>query len=410
MIKQRFLSITLIVCLLFLTISSTANPVIAAHNVAMPSSANLLSCGTNTVSLVSPADKANLPALYTDFSFLPISGITTYVLAVSTQPDFPDLDPNKSERGYEFTIPSLLGGTFTLTSSITQNFLPDTTYYWRVAPKCQGSIGNYSTVFQFKTPKDGILLEAPTLDQPTNEMKAATNGVTFTWEKITGATSYQIRFYRNESDATADKPELAEADGYVHSIHSEYAYVPELPFNSTFYWRVAAVNNYAVGDLSAPRKLTIPVKNGTAQITQDGGFVSSDGGAVTVFVDPNTVLSPTTFTLSLNPHPSTNPPFRFGNRAFSVTATRNSDGSPITQFGPAHRLHFRMTFTDEDLLAAEISKANDLELLYYDGSSWQPSFMCFIYVDEHHLDCDIDHLTEFAIGAPLRIFLPAVFR
>ena len=409
MIKQRVQPIPLIVCLFFLVFASTANPVFATRVAAPASPDNPAGCGINTVSLVSPADNALLPALYTAFSFESISGINTYVLNVSTQPDFPDLDPNKSERGYEFTIP-YSGGTFTFTNTITSNFLPDTTYYWRVAPKCQGSVGSYSTVFKFKTPKDGTLLAPPTLDQPANNVKAATNGVTFTWQAVTGAASYQIRFYRYESDANADTSALSKADGAVYNIKHEYIYVSDLPFNTILYWRVAAVNSYAVGALSAVRKLTIPVQAGTAKITSDGGLITSDGGAISVFVRPGAVLSPTTFHLNLNPHPSTNPTFRFANRAFSLTATRDSDGSPITQFGPAHRLHFIFTYTDEDLQALKLPGGVDLELFYYDGSSWQPSSMCFIDTNDHRIDCDVDHLTEFALGAAERVFIPFLMR
>lgn len=408
--KQRIHPIPLIVSLFFLVFAATANPVFATRVAAPASSDNPLGCGINTVSLVSPANNAVLPALYTAFSFESISGITTYVLNVSTQPNFPDPDPAKSERGYEFTIPSSSGGTYTLDNSLPQNFLPDTTYYWRVAPKCQGMVGVYSIVFQFKTPKDGTLLPPPTPDQPANNVKAATNGVTFTWQVVSGAASYQIRFYRYEADANADTSALHKADGTVISIKNEYIYVSDLPFDTILYWRVAAVNNYAVGALSATRKLTIPVKAGTAKITSDGGMITSDGGAITVFVDPGTVLSPTTFHVNLNPHPSTNPPFRFANRAFSVTAIRDSDGSPITQFAPPNELHFRFTYTDEDLMALKLPGGVELELFYYNGSSWQPTSICFIDTALHQIDCEVDHLTEFALGAAERVFIPFLLR
>ncbi len=168
---------------------------------------------------------------------------------------------------------------------------------------------------------------------------------------------------------------------------------------------MAAVNNFGIGDFSEVHSFTTPPEYNTAHFSSAGGSFESVGGAVKVYVSEDAVSSPTTFTVDLNPLPSTNPPFKFGNRAFTVTATRDSDGQPITQF-PNSEIILTISYTDEDLAASRVPDSGySLDLYYYSGGSWQ-MINCQPNPSQHEVYCRLNHLTEFALGAATRVYIP----
>ncbi len=195
--------------LTLIAIIVTIQPV---HPAAAISSADISqpqACGAATADLISPAHGITLTRLNPTFTFQPVSGISEYRLDVSTKPDFSPFEPTKSERGYQFSISGSTADTFTYTSASAQNFLPDTLYYWRVAPVCSGVNGPYSDVFSFQTPESVTLPDAPVSLMPVDGFTTATSGVTFTWGWVNGANTYLLRLYQYESDALADTQYLS---------------------------------------------------------------------------------------------------------------------------------------------------------------------------------------------------------
>ncbi|MDD5370266.1 MAG: hypothetical protein PHQ40_14380 [Anaerolineaceae bacterium] len=366
-----------------------------------------LACGSGQATLLNPANETNLSALYTSFRFTPVAGVNTYVLEVATESTFSTMEPEKSERGYQFAIPDPSVSSFEWIDSLSQNFLPETIYYWRVTPKCNAVLGIPSQVFRFTTPANGIVLPAPTLDKPADQSHTLATGITFTWQAVSDASTYQIRFYHYLSDATSDSSYLSKADGNVMDIRQPSDYISEFPADMTFYWRVGAVNSYAVGELSPVFAFTTPLKTNTKIIGADGGRLITPSG-VQVYFSPGVLTEPTEIHFDLNPHPSVNPPFKYGNRSFDLTATHVSDGTPVTEFWPW--VDIRIVYTDEDLAYARINGPQTLELNYWNGTGWGFIILMDHNLEEHWVQYRVTHFTEFALGSAERIFIPLVVR
>ncbi len=364
-------------------------------------------CAEGQATLLSPENGKELTSLLTSFAFRPFSAYDRYYLQVETDPTFGTFDAELSERGSTFTISDPAVPSYEYKASLAQNFLPNTTYYWRVTPVCGGVKGTPSSVFTFTTPASAARLPAPQPTKPDNLAKTYSTGVTFTWNPVPGATSYVLRFYGYKSDADTDTEFLQKADGVIYHIGSPMHQILGMPNDVTLYWRVAAVDGYAVGALSEVFQFTTPVKTNAKTIDETGGKLVTTAG-VDIEVQPGTVSSATDFQFNLNSQPSTGAvPFKFGNRAFTLTATNLATGEPITEFSPP--LLVTIHFTDEDVKYGDL-EVWALTLYYLTGSSWRRIPVAFPFYDEHYVQYQLSHFTEFAFGAAEYLYIPLTVR
>jgi len=112
------------------------------------------------------------------------------------------------------------GLSYTLTSPLESN----TKYYWRV--RAYDSAGKYSpsAVWTFRT-----AMLAPTMDSPTGSTGSLKP--TFTWETVSGATSYTIQVSRNTAFTKLVRTSTVKTSSYMVASN--------LPAG-TLYWRVKA--------------------------------------------------------------------------------------------------------------------------------------------------------------------------
>jgi hypothetical protein len=121
-------------------------------------------------------------------------------------------------------------------------------YYWRVrAFNTAGEFSAWSLVRYFR-----IAYAAPINLSPADLAINVPLKPTFTWDAITGATSYTIQVSRNITFTLLVVNKIVTTNSYAHTLN--------LLKNYTYYWRVRANGLYGPGAWSTPilQFLTIP--------------------------------------------------------------------------------------------------------------------------------------------------------
>ncbi len=174
------------------------------------------------ITLSSPADQSTLSALSTSLYWQSCAGTNYYQYQFDTDPAF-----NSAE---------LISST---TSSTSVSYLRyGKTYYWRVRGYHYSDTSAWSDTWSFNTPA------AVTLVSPFDGATDIASTVSLTWDQITNSTSYE---YQYDTVATFDSPAFVSG---TRSSSYNYVSVSNLTYNTTYYWRVRAIN-YNVPDTSA---------------------------------------------------------------------------------------------------------------------------------------------------------------
>jgi hypothetical protein len=128
----------------------------------------------------------------------------------------------------------------------------NTTYYWRVNATKRGSTSAWSPVWSFTTTNKSVPA-APTLVSPANGAGVfpASEGVTLTWNAVTGAESYDFQI--------ASEPSFGAAfiQWYAYDGTSTHVMGLEEAYTATVYWRVRGRNSGGTGPWSEVRTFTI---------------------------------------------------------------------------------------------------------------------------------------------------------
>lgn len=162
------------------------------------------------------------------FDWGAVSGAQSYHFQLSTDSEFNDTVislVNHPESSYQAT-----------------GLTPFNTYYWRVA--AAGDIGSslYSDAYQFST---GALTEIPHVPQllsPANYAANQPRNVMLNWRSSYLADSYWVQVATNPFFSNI----VFEAEG----ISDTFMETTLLPAGASFYWRVAAQNDYANSNFS----------------------------------------------------------------------------------------------------------------------------------------------------------------
>jgi hypothetical protein len=110
----------------------------------------------------------------------------------------------------------------------------NTRYYWRVRFKRDGEISDWSNVWTFRTVTEDSLARPRTVSPYEFEAVHPPQGVTFVWNQIPEADSYQISISANRSfDQLITKIDVNNDTTFNFS---------ELDFKNFYYWRVSAIN------------------------------------------------------------------------------------------------------------------------------------------------------------------------
>ena len=189
--------------------------------------------------LVFPANNGTNIQTTNTFSWNSLTGASSYQLQISTSSSFTSnqVDVTTSATSYQ------VSGLYYSTG-----------YYWRVgAVTANGTV--YSNSWQFTTgsPGSGNGNPGPILTQPTNgATDIATNGA-FSWQSITGTTSYRIQI------STSSYFGYNQVD--VSGLTSPNYTVSGLYLLTPYYWRVNATSSAGTTDWSTTYSFTTASTN-----------------------------------------------------------------------------------------------------------------------------------------------------
>ncbi|NCC88174.1 MAG: T9SS type A sorting domain-containing protein, partial [Clostridia bacterium] len=165
-----------------------------------------------------------------DWSF--IAGNTGYIYQIDTLPSFDS--------------PLLFENTTAINSSgaYVYDLYFGTTYYWRAAAKNAVDTSEWSATWSFTT------THSMYNTSPSNQVTNQPVLVELDWSSINGNTGY---IYQIDTLPSFDSPLLFEN---TTAINSSSAYVYDLYFGTTYYWRAAAKNAVDTSDWSATWSFT----------------------------------------------------------------------------------------------------------------------------------------------------------
>jgi hypothetical protein len=179
--------------------------------------------------LSAPANGATNQPLAQTLSWDASAGATSYRVQLSTSATFATTLVNDST----------LTGTSRAVGPLTNN----TTYYWRVNAKNAAGTSAFSAASSFTTVVAPP--SAPTLASPANNATNVQLTTTLSWNAATGATGYhlQVSTLSSFTSTVVDDSTLTTTSRSVTS----------LALNTTYYWRVHAMNAGGSSAYSAAR-------------------------------------------------------------------------------------------------------------------------------------------------------------
>lgn len=145
-----------------------------------------------------------------------------YTIQISTVDDFSDNLIQEKTNDTTFNITGLETGTV---------------YYWRIKARTNFATSPWSEVFSFVTALDKIDLLSPA----NNAEDQSITSVLLTWDNTTGAETYSLQV---ATDENFEEPII----DINQKLRREEMY--DLEYNTTYYWRAKAVNEYGEGDWS----------------------------------------------------------------------------------------------------------------------------------------------------------------
>ncbi len=194
-----------------------------------------------TPTLDSPANGTTGVSTNPTLTWNATAGALSYQLQVSADPSFSTFILN--EKG------------ITLTSYTVSGLVNNATYYWHVSTTYDNGTSPYSARWSFTTVV--FAPQAPSLVQPPDGAAGVSTSLTLVWEQSTGASSYQVQVSTESSFSTI----VLNRSGITSTSYS----VSGLAGNTTYYWRVNAVNEGGSGQWSTVRSLTTSAVSGVEE-------------------------------------------------------------------------------------------------------------------------------------------------
>jgi uncharacterized protein (TIGR02145 family) len=137
--------------------------------------------------------------------------------------------------------------------------ISSTSYYWKVSATNSNGTSDWSSAWKFTT---GLAPSAPTLSSPRNNSLTVFMPVTFSWNAVTGATSYTLQVSTDISFNTF---------GYNQaSITTNNQQVTVLKPLTQYYWKVSTTNEFGTSNWSTPAWNFITASGGNTGTTCPG--------------------------------------------------------------------------------------------------------------------------------------------
>ncbi len=172
--------------------------------------------------LIAPENNSFNNLLSLNFRWNEIPGADSYKLQVSIDPTFNSIDFNLNSNDATELISGL--------SYFTK-------YYWRVAGTNSNGDGDWSEIWNFNT-----ILANPSLLSPVRDSKNNLTNLTFNWESVTGAQTYDIQIDDNIDFSSLDKEVLGH--GLIELD------VTGLKNATRYFWRAKAHNTNSSSEWS----------------------------------------------------------------------------------------------------------------------------------------------------------------
>ncbi|MEX1062227.1 MAG: hypothetical protein WEC12_01375, partial [Balneolaceae bacterium] len=159
---------------------------------------------------------------------------------------------NDEAEGYNIQISkteafiSAVVDTLVESSTYSSTLSKESTYFWRVSPRVDGSNGEWSAAWKFTTGTDDSEPLSVELLVPEHEDEVSTADILFEWEPIS-----EIEKYRYQLALDSDFSELAE-DSVMTPTSIE---IPELQDDKQYYWRVMPLPGSGAGTWSEVREI-----------------------------------------------------------------------------------------------------------------------------------------------------------
>lgn len=168
------------------------------------------------------------------FSWQEVNGADSYYFQLSTDPDF------------DVLVVDLMDHTSTLYQM--NGLTPFTTHYWRVASMSEIGMSFFCDTIEFTT---GELSEAPQVPQllsPQNYAGNQAQNLELSWQGCPLSDSYWLQISPNAffSNLIVD----------ISGIEQNSVNSPVLEPNKSYYWRVAAKNNFDYSGFTSARRFT----------------------------------------------------------------------------------------------------------------------------------------------------------
>ncbi|MEJ2053177.1 MAG: hypothetical protein P8X42_04580 [Calditrichaceae bacterium] len=179
--------------------------------------------------LVSPYNGSNGLDPSVTISWNNISEAVNYHFQVSSDPEF---------GSPEFDYDQIYSTYYDLGDVGNSN-----EFYWRVRANFADGVSDWSTVWNFRT-----RLGPVTLDSPADYATDLDFPITLSWQSESVASYYLVQVSLDEgfSDVVIDT-------GYIYNTYCD---IRRLDLNTQYFWRVAGVDNEAVGEWSDTRRFT----------------------------------------------------------------------------------------------------------------------------------------------------------
>lgn len=236
------------------------------------------SAPTSAPTLIAPSNNTTGSVLTPRFNWYRVTGVTSYRMQVSTDSTFATFFCNYG---------NIADSTLQLPSP---GVATNTTYYWHVCAMNSAGNGPWSQRFTFTSgagyggssgsggsngsggSSGTAPASAPTLIALSNNTTGAVLTPRFYWRRVTGAATYRIQVSTDSTFTTTffcNYTNIADSTMQLPS--------PGLAANTTYYWRVSAVNSAGNGPWA--QKFTFTTGAGSSGSSGSGGSGGSSGSS-----------------------------------------------------------------------------------------------------------------------------------